>query len=385
MTGLPAAPRYGEASVADLLPDATAALTGAGARLLPLPSTVRAVIVLVVDGLGRRNLDDHLDLAPTLAAADGPTLDAPFPTTTATSLSCIGTGRPPGHHGVTGYSMAVPGDDRPLVTLTWTWDRQIGGEDARDDVPPETVQPGSTAFDRAREVGVRPVTVLRPEFTTSGLTRAGLRGGDLVAAVDLAPSLDAALAEATASAEPTLVYVHHGDLDAIGHLAGPGGDAWCEELARVDGVLAATRDRLPADVALVVTADHGMVHVPPEGFIELADRPDLLAGVRVLTGDGRARQLHARPGASDEVLAAWRHEVGDRGHVVTRDEAVAAGWFGPVRDEAVRASIGDVLAVAEAPVAWVHRETDLFGGRLPGLHAGLTRREVEVPALVLHG
>lgn len=385
MTDLPAAPRYGEASVADLLPDATAALTGAGARLVPLPSDVRAVIVLVVDGLGRRNLDDHLDLAPTLAAAPGPTLDAPFPTTTATSLSCIGTGRSPGQHGITGYSFAVPGDDRPLVALTWTWERQIGGEDARDDVPPESVQTGATAFDRAREAGVRPVTVLRPEFTTSGLTRAGLRGGDVVPAADLGPSLDAALAEATATAGPTLVYVHHGDLDAIGHLAAPGSDAWCEELARVDGVLAAFRERLPDGVALVVTADHGMVHVPPEGFVELADRPDLLDGVRVLTGDGRARQLHVRPGASDEVLAAWREEVGDRGHVVTRAEALAAGWFGPVRDEAVRATIGDVLAVADAPVAWVHRDADLFGGRLTGLHAGLTRREVEVPALVLHG
>jgi predicted AlkP superfamily pyrophosphatase or phosphodiesterase len=381
--GLPPAPRYGVSSVADLLPDATAALRGGEPRILPLPDPVRAVVVLVVDGLGRRNLDDHLDVAPTLAAVTGPTLDAPFPTTTATSLTCIGTGRPPGEHGVTGYSIAVPGDDRPLITLTWSWERQIGGPDARDDVPPERVQPGPTAFDAARAAGVRPVTVLRPEFTTSGLTRAGLRGGDVVAAAGLEPTLTAALDAATADGVPTLVYAHHGDLDTTGHLTGPGSDAWCAELARIDAVLAETRERLPRDVAVVVTADHGMVHVPADGFVELTDRPDLLAGVRVLTGDGRARQLHARPGAAADVAAAWREEVGDRGVVVTRDEAIAAGWFGPVRDDRVRATIGDVIAVADAPIAWVHRDADLFGGRLQGLHAGLTRREVEVPALVL--
>jgi predicted AlkP superfamily pyrophosphatase or phosphodiesterase len=380
---LPVPPRYGDASVADLLPDALDVLSGGAPRLLPLPADVRAVIVLVVDGLGRRNLDDHGDAAPTLVGAPGPTLDAPFPTTTATSLSCIGTGRPPGGHGVTGYSVAVPGTDRPLITLTWSWDRQIGGDDARDDVRPEDLQPAPTVFDRARERGVRPVTVLRPEFATSGLTRAGLRGGDLVAATELTPSLDAALTAATAHDGRTLAYVHHGDLDTIGHLTAPSSDPWCEELTRIDGELARFRDRLPADVALVVTADHGMVHVPEDGFVELTERPELLDGVRVLTGDGRARQLHVRPGARDEVLATWRDHVGDRGHVVTRDEAIAAGWFGSVRDEAVHASIGDVLVVADAPVAWVHRDADLFGGRLPGLHAGLTRREVEVPALVL--
>lgn len=379
----PAPPRYGDASVADLLPDVLAALTGERPRLVPLPEGIRAVIVLVVDGLGRRNLDDHADLATTLVDAPGPTLDAPFPTTTATSLSCIGTGRPPGGHGVTGYSLAVPGTDRPLITLTWTWDLQIGGEDARDEVLPENLQPGPTVFDLARDRGVRPVTVLRPEFVTSGLTRAGLRGGDVVAATELTPSLEAALAAATEHDGHTLAYVHHGDLDAIGHLAAPSSAPWCDELTRIDGELARFRERLPADVALVVTADHGMVHVSEDGFIELTDHPELLDGVRVLTGDGRARQLHVRPGATGDVFAAWRDHVDDRGHVVTRDEAVAAGWFGALRDEAVRASIGDVLVVADAPVAWVHRDADLFGGRLPGLHAGLTRREVEVPALVM--
>ncbi len=379
----PAAPRYGEGSVADLLPDLLGSLIAADdRRLIPVPDGTRAVIVLVIDGLGRRNLDDHLGLAPTLSAASGPTLDAPFPTTTATSLTCIGTGLAPGEHGITGYSFAIPGDDRPLIALTWTWERQLGGDDARGDVPPESIQTRPTVFDQARAAGVRPVTVLRPEFATSGLTRAGLRGGEVVAATELEPSLDAAIGASTGS-ERALVYVHHGDLDTIGHLTGPGSDPWCEELARIDGVLTTVRERLPADVALVVTADHGMVHVAPEGFIELADHPDLLAGVRVLTGDGRARQLHTLPGARDEVLAAWRDHVGDRGHVLTRDEAITAGWFGPIRDEAVRATIGDVLAVADAHIAWVHRDADLFGGRFAGLHAGLTRREVEVPALVL--
>src|SRR5690606_33757065 len=45
---LPSAPRYGTASVAELLPDALAALTGGRPRLLPLPPGVRHVVLLVI-------------------------------------------------------------------------------------------------------------------------------------------------------------------------------------------------------------------------------------------------------------------------------------------------------------------------------------------------
>lgn len=380
----PTPPSYGAASVAELVPDLVASLTGRPTTTpVTLPGATRGVVLLVIDGLGRHLLDHHAEVAPFLAAAPGVTLDAPFPTTTATSLATIGTGRPPGEHGLTGYSFAVPGHDRRLVALTWSWDRQDLDVDARLDVVPERFQPAPTAFDRAAEAGVTPVTVLRPEFTTSGLTRAALRGGEVVPAADLDTSLAAAVAAADRPGR-TLVYAHHGDLDTWGHLTGPGSDRWCDELARIDATLARVAADLPDGVAVLVTADHGMVAVSADGFVELADLPELTGGVRLLTGDARARQLHVLPGAGDEVVAAWRDHVGDRAHVLTRDEAVAAGWFGPVVTETARATIGDVVVSAVAhDVAWVHRDVDPFGGRLPGMHGALTDVEREVPALVL--
>jgi hypothetical protein len=390
--GLPPGPRAGTADLSLVVPDATAALRGRPTKVLPLPGDgdgppPRGVVVLVVDGLGRHLLDDHAEVAPTLTALPGVTLDAPFPTTTSTSLTTIGTGLAPGEHGIVGFSLAVPGDDRPLVTLTWSWERQDPRLDARDDVVPERLQPSATALEAAARQGLQVVTVLRPEFATSGLTRAGLRGGEVVTAAGLEDTLTAAVEAAAAGTaqRPALVYAHHGEVDTVGHLQGPGSDAWCRALAEVDAHLAALRERLPAGVAVVVTADHGMVHVPATGFVELADDAELLAGVRVLTGDARARQLHVHAGARDDVLRAWRARCGDTAHVVTRDEAIAAGWFGPRVTDRVRPLIGDVLVVAAGDVAWVHRDVDLLGGRLAGLHGALTRAEVEVPALVLQG
>jgi hypothetical protein len=382
----PPAPRAGAGSVAQVLPDAVAAVSGAPTAALPLPEGLRAVVVLVVDGLGRDLLDDHAAVAPRLASLPGTALDAPFPTTTATSLTSIGTGLPPGEHGIVGYSLVPPGHGRRLVALTWGWDRQDLDLDAREEVPPERLQPHAPVLDGARERGVDGVTVLRPEFRASGLTRAGLRGARVVAAAGLDDTLSAALEAVggTTTGRPTVVYAYHGDLDAIGHLTGPSSEPWCDELARVDAALVRLGDAVADDVAVVVTADHGMVRITPAGFVELTDEPGLLDGVRLLTGDGRSRQLHTEPGAAGEVVAAWRAHAGPRASVLHRDEAIAAGWFGPRVEDRVRPSIGDVVVAARVPdVSWVHRDVDPFGGRLCGQHGGLTRQEVEVPALVL--
>ena len=376
-------PAADDGGLAAVLPAALAAVSGGSPAPLSFDRRPSGVVVLVVDGLGRGLLDDHADLAPTLATAPGPTLDAAFPATTTTNLTTLGTACPPIEHGIVGTGIAVPGHDRTMVSLTWTWDRQLGGPDARGDVVPERFQPCTTVFERACEAGVTATTVLRTEFVPSGLTRAALRGGRIITADDLDTTLEAAVAAAAHG--PAIVYAHHGDLDAAGHLAAPGSEAWCTELARVETALTRCLDRLPSDVALVVTADHGMVAVPDEQLVDLADQPQLLAGVGVLAGDPRARQLHVEPGALDEVAAAWREQVGEHGRVATREQAITAGWFGPpdrVR-AAVPARIGDLLVLADGAVAWIHRERDPLGGRLPGQHGSLSDAELRVPAVTL--
>ncbi|MEX2504881.1 MAG: nucleotide pyrophosphatase/phosphodiesterase family protein [Egicoccus sp.] len=377
------APRYETAGLARLLPEATAALTGGATDLLAWPQGLRAVIVLVVDGLGRHQLDQYADLAPFLTSAPGTTLDATFPTTTASALTSLGTGRPPGEHGIVGFAMRAPGRARMLVTLTWSWDHYEPVTDARTEAVPESVQPLPTVFDRLRPTDVRPVAVLRPEFIGSGLTRAAFRGSDQVPADGLQDTL-AAARDAATSGGRALVYAHHGDVDFAGHAAGPGSEPWCAALAEVDATLQRFVADLPSDVAFVVTADHGMVATPPERLLDVRDHPDLLAGVALFAGEPRARQLHAVDGAASDVAAAWREHLGGEACVLERDDAIDEGWFGPVVSPAARRSIGEVVVAATGDgFGVVHGELDPFGGRLPGQHGSLTPAELEVPVLLL--
>jgi hypothetical protein len=379
----PLVPRYGEVSLSDLVPSVLAALglPGFANRLgiEPLPG----VCVLVVDGLGWELLRDYRDTGPFLATASdrGRPITAGFPSTTSASLASLGTGLPPGQHGLVGYTFAVPGLDRPINSLHWVPYGFGPTEDLRDRLVPEQLQPEPTVLERAAAAGTEITLVGPAAHAGSGLTRAILRGGRYAPA-DSLDELVQAVAAAFAEGR-TSVYAYHPFLDTYGHVRGVGSEEWLGHLQQVDDAVSALADRLPPGFALVVTADHGMLNIPEGGKLDVADAPALLEGVRMLGGEARARHVYAWPGAEVDVLAAWRETVGDRMWVCTGDEAIAAGWFGPKVLDRVRPRIGDVVAAAHEPIGVFQREVDPLQASLIGHHGSLTQVEQLVPFLLI--
>ena len=371
-------PAYGRASLADLLPSVLASLgVPDEARVLDLPDTPRAV-VLLVDGLGARLLARHRDEAPFLSSLGSRPLTAGFPATTVTSLSSLGTGLPPGEHGLTGYTSWVEELEDTVGWLGWT--PLASGDDLRQRLVPEQVQPRTTAFERAQAAGVE-VTVAAPaQFEGSGLTRAVLRGGTYRGAVTPGDAVATAVAGSRAGTR-SLVYCYTPDLDLTGHVRGVDSDAWRAQLRLVDRFAEELAARLPAGAVLHVTADHGMVDVTDEDKVDADGCAALLDGVRALAGEPRARHVHVLPGAADDVLARWRAELGDRMWIGTRADAVTAGLLGPVVTPAALARTGDVVAVATSGVAVVRRETEPLFSALLGQHGALTDDELLIPLL----
>jgi hypothetical protein len=371
-------PRYGEAALADVLPSVLAALGVPGEpNTLGLEDMPRAV-VLLVDGLGWQLLRRHPGVAPFLTGLRGQPLTAGFPSTTVTSLASLGTGLPPGAHGLTGYSSYVDDVGDAVNWLAW---RPVGqGGDLRDRLIPEEVQPQPTAFERAAAAGVT-VTMAAPgQFDGSGLTRAVLRGARYAGSVGWGDTL-ALAADAADRGHRSLVYCYVSELDLVGHVRGAESDAWLAQLRLVDAFAEALAARLPADATLLVTADHGMVTVADESKVDVDSSTVLSDGVTALAGEPRARHVHVRRGAGEDVLAAWQAELGDRMWVVRGDDAVATGLFGPTVTTAARARIGDVIAIAHGDVAVVRRRAESVLSSLPGQHGALTDDELLVPLL----
>ncbi len=365
-------PRYGDGSLVDLLPSVLGALRVPGEHdLLGLPPADR-YCVLLVDGMGYELLRAHPAEAPFLGSliASGRAITSAAPSTTATSLTSLGTGLAPGRHGIVGYTSRVPGTTDLLLNAL-TWDQKV---DAR------TYQPHPTVFERAAASGVRAVTVSQRKFRDSGLTIAGLRGPSFRGADTMGERV-AAVTEEMSAPGPALVYVYDGDLDPTGHRHGSGAAAWRHQLVQVDRFAEQIYDELPRGTVLVVTADHGMVDIPREDRIDVDAAPALRDGVALIGGEARLRHVYALPGAADDVAAAWAAVLDQRALVATRAQAVAAGWFGAVEDR-VADRLGDVLAVSLGSFAVEVSSAFPFETQLIGLHGGLSSAEVLVPLLV---
>ena len=368
----PVVPSYGAATLADLSSSMLASLDpGApeSQNVLGLPEAQRACL-LIVDGLGWELLRDHPAVAPFLSelARNSKPITAGFPSTTVTSLGSICTGRPPGQHGILGYQVLIPGEDRLLNGLRW---------DAT--VDPLQWQPLPTIYERATAAGIAAVHVAQGAFRGTGLTVATMRGAEFRPA-DSMGALAAQAAAAVWDNGRAFVTVYHGDLDNTGHMFGVASDAWYNQLAHVDKLAEQLALALPAGTQMYVTADHGMVDIGPDDKFDIDATPELREGLALLGGEPRARHLYAQPGAAADLLATWRDVLADRAWVLSKDEAIKEGWFGPV-EPAMAERIGDVIAAPAGNLALVATEAEPRESRLTGMHGSLTAAEQFVPAL----
>lgn len=394
------APSYGTGSLAAVLPGVAGAVgvpvrTSTGldavecAAALGLPTGVERVVVVLVDGLGHANLAERGGHAPFLRSlvADGRALPTSFPSTTAAALATFGTGTAPGRTGLLGYTQRNPATGGLVTTISWTEqsDPYRPGRPLSGPVrtAPELLQREPTVLETLTGAGVRVVAPGRRKFDGSGMTRAALRGPRYLPAETLAAQVDATVqALRPAGGPPRVVYLYHGDVDKTGHHDGPDSWQWGDALEAADAELRRLVRSVPPGTLVLVTADHGQVAADPARQHDVAADPDLARDVALLGGEPRATHVYVADGADPrDVAARWAGVLGDDAHVVLRDDAVAAGWLGPVAEHVLPA-VGDVLVAARGAATVVDSRLHHAGARaMPGVHGSLTEAEMLVPLL----
>ncbi|MEV5261876.1 nucleotide pyrophosphatase/phosphodiesterase family protein [Streptomyces anulatus] len=372
-------PEYGSGSLADLLPTLVAGQEVPGfTAAIPELTPADRNCVFLIDGLGWEQIIAHPDeapflhsLLPTSRGGTGRPLTAGFPSTTATSLASVGTGLPPGEHGLPGYTARNPETGELMNQLRW-----------RPWTAPKVWQPYPTVFQLADAAGVHTAQVSAPTFEQTPLTKVALSGGSFLGRLSGEDRMDVA-AQRLAAGDRSLVYTYYSEVDGKGHRFGTDSDAWRGQLMYVDGLARRLAEQLPPRSALYITADHGMIDIPfdEQSRIDFDEDWELRAGVALLGGEGRARHVYAVPGAEADVLTVWREVLGEQFWVASRDEAIAAGWFGPTIDERVYGRIGDVVAAAHDDVIITASVNEPHESAMAGVHGSLTPVEQLVPLL----
>jgi len=325
--------------------------------------------LLLVDGLGKNAIDEFGSKLKTLKELEyKATLSATFPSTTATSLTSLGTGLSPGLHGMVGYTMRVPHSGTPERILNaLKWDERVD---------PYIFQPNKTLFERANEAGIRSSHVSAKRYADTGFTKAALRGGIYVGVnnlEELASGASAALKDTNSFA-----YVYLNDVDEASHGSGFGSDKFVAALEKVDRLIELLLRHLPKGTRLWISSDHGMINRGE--FVVIGKDNDLLKEVNLMAGEPRVRYLYVDEDKCDAVRSRWEDELGESVTVLTRTEALSQGLFGQVRDSVVE-RIGDLVVIAQGNFILVEKDREAQQCAMVGHHGGTTSQECEIPLL----
>jgi predicted AlkP superfamily pyrophosphatase or phosphodiesterase len=360
-------PDYGGACISSLYPALASRDSSEVPGWLPVPCLgARQVVLLVLDGIGWRQLRKAGDAAPTLSSGQGGHITSVVPTTTATALTSITTGQVPARHGVVGYRLRAPAELAGGVLNVLRW--RAEGSDVRRTLPARRFQPLDPFG------GGQVSAVTRSEFASTGFTALHLSGVRM-AGWSVPSTMVVELRSLLRAGEP-FVYAYYDGLDKVAHAYGLG-DHYAQEIRAADRLVADIVEVLPSGSALVVTSDHGQVDVSDAARLP---HPAIFDHVEMLSGEGRFRWLHALPGAAEDLLDVATEAHGEEAWVVPKEQMVSEGWFGGPLSEEVSARLGDVAIVAREAVAFLD-PADTGETRLAARHGSLTADEMNVPLL----
>jgi hypothetical protein len=317
-------------------------------------------VLLVIDGLGDHQLGHHA--AEPMAEARRAAIDAPFPTTTTASLSCLVTAAVPSAHGVIGHLLWLPEIGSVVNTLRWV---TIEGRPV--DFDTAAMLPTPNLWERLRSAGREPVTVQPGGFLGSPLSRMLYRGCRFEPVWDTVDLVEATIQLAAVPGRLVTTYLPH--LDVAAHVTGQRSEEYAAAMELASQIWRQLAERLPAHVALIGTADHGHIDYP-EHAKRLLRGPDI-QGLR-FWGDPRGVLTSGPPEALDR-FGRWLGSQPVDGDKL--DELWGSGSPHPALGERTPdalflAADGEVLLPPG------------FDKRLMGYHGGLDPAEIEVPLLV---
>lgn len=335
---------------------------------------VRKAAVLVVDGLGATNLRDrkgHARWLHSAWSARNLVADSGFPSTTASALTSLTTGVGAGAHGIVGYTIRDPRSGAMINHL----------KEWAPHVDPNTWQLRPTIFETAAGRGVPSLALGEARFAGSDFTKAVWRGATFRGVKTLEEQAEA-MRVFFDSNESALAYLYWPALDRTGHSQGVGSESWTHRLEELDASLQAISGMLRDDEGLVITADHGMIDVPDDHKLMVAEGSPLLQNVAAWGGEPRVPQLYLdTPDALLDVQAAWQDLLGEAAQVMTREQIADEGWLGPLAD-GVLERVGDItVACIDSLVAYRESAASVASMAMVGQHGSLTAQEREIPVI----
>jgi len=359
-----------------------------------LGNGVRRVILILMDALALHRLQAWMEtgIAPIWGELLKDGLLAPLtsisPSTTSAALTTFWTGRSPAAHGILGYEVWLKEYSmvaNMILHAPMTFRGDVGtlshaGFDPKKFLPVPTLGP------HLRAHGITPYAFQHYSIAHSGLSQMFQREVEIYpfgTAADLWVSLRQMIENRPY--ERMFAWTYWGDVDGLSHHHGPDDERVLAEFSHFSAAfeqffINKLSPELRKDTMVILTADHGQIHTPLAANNLLKNHPILNQQLHITpTGENRMSYLYLRPGSEQTVRdylgANW--EAGFT--IVTRDQALSAGLFGPgPHHPGLRDRLGDLIAFPHGDdYLWWADKDDFMLGR----HGGLHKDEMLVPFL----
>ena len=326
------------------------------------------VVVWILDGLGMDLFDKILPPKAFLKYHIKDEISSVFPPTTAAATTTYYSALPPAVHGWVGWAPYFSEYNRSIQLFTGVDD--YTGE--ATGVNPFQKLPYTHIFERIRAAS--------PNTSCYEVCPKKIRADG----VDTFTEQCDRILERTRCAGNQFILAYWPEPDHTCHYNGTY-DASVQKLVRQMNHEIHKLYRKLENTLVIISSDHG--HVPVSKVFYIDTCPEITDCLRVpLNLDDRVSAIFLKEGKGADFLKAFDTYLKDDFMLIKSDEALIKNLFGfgPLNPK-IKDFIGDYLLVATGTRILRQRVGDLVSGpAFKSSHAGLTRREMIVPLILLH-
>jgi len=378
-------------------------LTGKGNNLLSVDTVggrwdrYQGVILFIVDGFGWEFFEGFAHKYPFLDrfSKEGVAskISAEFPSTTAAHITTIHTGKEVGETGIYEWFYYEPLADRMIAPLLFS---NAGDHESetllKEGFSPDKFFPFETIYQQLAKKGVRSIVMQQESIAHSSYSKALLKGATIHPYKRFEELLEQLVQLCTKPLkEPTYMVVYFGDIDGVGHRQGITSPQFADAVDRYWTLiennfwqkLSGCSNRL----AVISTADHGMVPVHPKKTVYvnrlLPELAKMLqknkAGVPLLpAGSPRDFFLHIEEPYLQEAQMKLQQKLKGIADVHLIEPLLKQGFFGKKpASQRLKERVGNlvILPYFQESVFW--RFSKRFEQHFYAAHGGLTPHEME--------